>query len=287
MDWAQIQTWPNAHLSRRITGPVHRWHVQDTGEGDLILLLHGAGASTHSWRDLIPLLAQTHRVVALDLPGHGFTQLGARNRSGLPHMTEDVLALCAQENWQPVAIIGHSAGCTVALQMARTMLSPRGQAPKVVGINAALGTFKGVAGVLFPIMAKMLAAMPFTATLFSGASARPERVKSLIDSTGSTLTPEGLDLYRRLVGDRAHVDGALKMMAQWDLTALLDSLDQITAQTCLIVGDRDSTVPPDVAQQAAGRMPDARVVTIEGAGHLVHEEKPAEVAGLIQAFLAD
>ena len=68
MEWSEIYTWPNADLSRRITGPVHRWHVQESGDGPLILLLHGAGGSTHSYRALLPHLAKFARVIALDLP---------------------------------------------------------------------------------------------------------------------------------------------------------------------------------------------------------------------------
>ena len=49
--------------------PPHRWHVQVLGEGPTVLLLHGAGGATHSWRGLAPLLATDHRVVMLDLPG--------------------------------------------------------------------------------------------------------------------------------------------------------------------------------------------------------------------------
>jgi len=87
----------------------HRWHVQVAGEGEAILLLHGAGGATQSWRHLFPLLAQTHRVLAIDLPGQGFTELGAKARCGLRHMAEDVTALLDHRGFSPKAIIGHSA----------------------------------------------------------------------------------------------------------------------------------------------------------------------------------
>ena len=280
MDWSQIDTWPLAHLSRQVHGPVHRWHVQEAGEGPLILLLHGAGGSTHSFRDLIPLLAAQARVVALDLPGQGFTQFGARHHAGLQRMAEDIAALAQQEGWQPSLIIGHSAGCAIALRLSQTLLSPRGQAPKVLGINAALGPFKGMAGILFPVMAKILAALPFSATLFSGASANPARTTALISSTGSTLNAEGLELYRRLVADRSHVDGTLLMMAQWDLTPLIRDLPQIAAETVFLCGAQDATVPPAVSQDAAARMPEAHVQIWDGYGHLMHEEAPDRVAEL-------
>ena len=286
MDWSKIDTWPNARLSRRGQGPVHRWHIQESGTGKTILLLHGAGGSTHSYRHLIPYLDRDFHFVALDLPGQGFTQLGARHRCGLDTMAEDIQKLCAQEGWVPDAIVGHSAGCAVALRLAETDLSPRGHTPTVIGINAALAQFKGLAGLLFPVMAKALAAVPFTASLFSGASSNPERIKALISSTGSELDDEGLDLYRRLVGDRAHVDGTLLMMAQWQLNPLLARLPKHPAQVHFIVGDKDTTVPPQVSERAAVRMQNAIVHHMPALGHLAHEERPAETAALIRDIIA-
>ena len=49
------------------------WNVVEAGQGPVVLLVHGTAASVHSWRDVIPLLATTHRVIAMDLPGHGGT----------------------------------------------------------------------------------------------------------------------------------------------------------------------------------------------------------------------
>jgi len=68
------QDWPNRDCSRFMTAAGLRWHVQCAGTGPVCLLLHGTGASTHSFRDLLPQLAQTFTVVAPDLPGHGFTE---------------------------------------------------------------------------------------------------------------------------------------------------------------------------------------------------------------------
>ncbi|MEL6619519.1 MAG: alpha/beta fold hydrolase BchO [Pseudomonadota bacterium] len=284
MRWSAISDWPNAELSRQVQGPVHRWHVQEAGAGPLILLLHGAGGSTHSFRDLIGPLAQTHRVVALDLPGQGFTRLGARHRCGLDPMAQDIAALCVQEGWQPTTLVGHSAGAAIALRLAQPdHLLPT---PLVIGINAALGEFPGIAGLIFPIMAKALAAVPFTATLFSGASGNPARIRTLIESTGSRIGPEGLDLYRRLVADRDHVNGTLLMMAQWQLRPLLARLQEHAGPVHFVVGDQDSTVPPQVSHDIAAKMPAANVHVLEGLGHLAHEEAPAEVAAMISALIA-
>ncbi len=163
MDWERdLPGWSLPETSTRIVNGPHRWHVQITGTGPDLLLLPGAGASTHTWRSLIPELAKTHRVIAPDLPGQGFTQSPNSARSSLNETVEDITALAEAEDWNPVAIIGHSAGAAIALRLSQT-LGPR----KIIGINPALDNFPGVAGWLFPLLARMLAANPFTANFFA------------------------------------------------------------------------------------------------------------------------
>jgi len=286
MHWNKIADWPNASLSRRINGPIHRWHVQEVGAGKTVLLLHGAGGSTHSFRDLLLQLSTQYHVIALDLPGHGFTQLGARHRSGLDLMAKDIAALCIQEGWAPDVIVGHSAGAAVAFRLAAPDLLQREYPHIVIGINAALSEFKGIAGLLFPTMAKTLAALPFTARLFSGASSNSARVEALINSTGSILDAQGLELYRKLIADQNHVDGTLLMMAQWQLRPLLNQLSKHKGDAYFIVGDRDRTVLPHVSEDAAEIIPNAKVHYILGSGHLAHEEQPIDVASIIHSIIA-
>lgn len=281
MRWPPPPDWPHANQSRQVPCKPHRWHVQETGQGETVLLLHGAGGSTHSYRDVIPILARSHHVIALDLPGQGFTQLGARHRCGLDAMTEDIAALCLAQNWQPAAIVGHSAGGAIALRLSQHLGDVR-----LVGLNPALGHFRGIAGVLFPAMAKLLAMTPFTASVFSRTSATPNRIAALIKGTGSEIGPEGLELYRRLVADRDHVDASLRMMAQWSLDELLADLPKITSPTLFLVGQNDRAVTPASSQDAAMRMPDATVTQLPDLGHLAHEESPEAVSGLILDFLA-
>ncbi len=269
-----------AQHSRFVIHRPHRWHVQEAGAGPLVLLVHGAGGATQSWRGVFPLLTPMARVVAVDLPGQGFSQAGARMRCGLDHMAEDLWSLCRYESWTPRVIVGHSAGAAIALRMAEL-----GACDRVVGVNAALGNFKGVAGWLFPMLAKALALSPFTAGLFAGAVTE-QSVRTLIKGTGSVIDAEGLALYRRLASDRAHVDGTLAMMAQWRLDGLLRRLPENPARAVLIAGERDRAVPPETSRTAAEVMRAADVVMMPGLGHLAHEESPAEVAAMIAKALA-
>jgi magnesium chelatase accessory protein len=278
MEWAKhARDWPMADHSRFVRHLPHHWHVQELGEGPQILLIHGAGGATQSWRHLAPLLAQTHRVIMVDLPGQGFTKIGSKRRCGLDQMSEDLLSLVAHEGWEPSAIIGHSAGGAIALRMTELMTP----APPVVGINAALGNFTGLAGVMFPIMAKALAAMPLVADLFTVSASRPASVKRLIDGTGSMLPEPEIEFYRRLVSDRTHVDSTLAMMAQWQLDPLLKRLPNHPSRTLLITGDKDRAVPPATSDQTAARMPNCTTTTLQGLGHLAHKEDAQSVAALI------
>ena len=169
MDWARHKSnWPNAELSRFVDVKPHRWHMQQAGEGQNILLLHGAGGSLHTWADLIPALRSNYRITAIDLPGQGFSKLGDRARCGIDPMSDDVARLLDAEDIQPDVIIGHSAGAAIALNLTLTMRAP----PAIIALNAAIDDFPGVAGVIFPIAAKLLAMQKHFTGFPSGTVAR-------------------------------------------------------------------------------------------------------------------
>lgn len=282
MDWARdLPTWPNHDASKRLRVRPHDWHIQEMGTGQTVLLLHGAGASTHSWRDIMPHLAKTHHLVALDLPGQGFTRPGHMRRCGLDPMAQDIATLCTDQGWQLNAVIGHSAGAALALRLSEIL--PCSARPKLIlGLNPALGNFDGVAGWLFPFLAKFLALNPLTSYVFAGRTPQLARAKRIIQSTGSQLDQDGLSLYARLIADRGHVEATLQMMAQWNIDPLLERLEHIETPCHFITGAHDRAVPPETAKAAAARLPDCALTTFPDLGHLAHEEAP----DILSDFLA-
>lgn len=252
------------------------------GAGPEILLLHGAGGATQSFRTLMPLLAEHFRCIAVDYPGQGFSKPRVSGRFSLDAMARDLASLAWTEGWKPVALIGHSAGGALALRLAEERL-----AEHVIGINAALGRFEGVAGWAFPLAAKLMALNPLTATFFSTTTSSPGAVRKLLESTGSEIDEEGQRLYRALVSSSTHVDGTLRMMAAWNLDGLIGRLPRNGARTTLIVGDEDKTVPPSVSETAAARLPKAQVIRLPSLGHLAHEEAAHLVAPHVLAALME
>ncbi len=271
--------WPNRHASRMVEAGDQRWHVQTVGEGPSALLLHGAGASTHSWAPLTPYLAEEFQLTAIDLPGHGFTQ-NLRNRlPTLPYVAGAVAGLIKTLGIDPVLIVGHSAGAAVMLKLMATGAAPA----RAVSINGALKPFDGPAGHLFPLFAKMLMLNPFTSHFFAWRAQSRARVEALIGQTGSTAPPEQIDCYEQLLQRPQHVSGTLAMMANWDLTGLAADMRRMTAPVTFIAGEKDAAVPPSVSREAAAITPGARYTLLPGLGHLAHEEDPAQIAALIRA----
>ncbi|MCC1492440.1 alpha/beta fold hydrolase BchO [Cognatishimia sp. F0-27] len=281
MEQAKLNTWPLCEHSRFVRSRPHEWHIQTMGAGETMLLLHGTGASTHSWRDIMPILATHYRVVAVDLPGHGFTRLGSKMRSSLEHVSTDLAALLQQESITPSVIVGHSAGAAIALRLGMRTFPDA----TLIGINPALEPFQGLAGVMFPVVARMVAVTPGAVSVIARSLENPGRVISLLRGTGSDVPAANMNLYARLFRDRNHVEGTLMMLSQWSLDGLLDDLPRIRNTTVFITGSRDRMVPPIGAVEAAHRMPNAVVQSVDGCGHLVHEEAPEAVARRIIAAL--
>jgi magnesium chelatase accessory protein len=275
------EDWPLRAASQTVMSAPHRWHVQVAGRGPDVLLLHGAGASAHSWHKLIARLEDRFRLIAPDLPGHGFTR-SPRGRAALPQVAQDIAGLMRTLGVAPRLVVGHSAGGAIALDLARQGLCGL---ERIVVVNGALEDFRGPAGVLFPAMARVLSLNPFTGFFLSRGSSEAQ-VRSIIGATGTNLDADALAVYARLIARRDHVDGTLAMMAQWSLKDLNAALPAIDVPTLFLHGERDQAVRIAVAERAAAAMPHAELRRLPGVGHIAQEEAPDVVADAILSVLA-
>ena len=278
--------WPNREASRFVEAGGLRWHVQVMGQGPALLLAHGTAASTHSWRALLPLLAQRFTVVAPDLPGHGFTSMPAAPARGLslPGMAESLGALMRALGVAPAFAVGHSAGTAVLLRMA---LDGRIAPGAVVGLNAALMPIGREHAEFFTRTAKFLAGLSFVPKVFAWGASNRSVAERLLRDTGSAVDARGVELYARLFRHSGHLSAALGMMANWDLRPLLRDLPRLGPPLTLVVGTRDRTIPPSDAQRVREVLRSARIVTLPGLGHLAHEERPEQVAEVVRRVAAE
>lgn len=279
LDWERDgQDWPNREHSRFVTAGGLRWHVQVAGRGPALLLLHGTGAASHSWRDLLPQLATQFQVIAPDLPGHGFTgPPPTRSGYSMPGMSRLVSALLSELNIAPHLVAGHSAGAAVLARMSlEGMIRPH----RLVSLNGALMPLPGMSVPLFLLAGRLLAATPLP-QLFAHRVSDPRSVRRLMQRTGSNIDERGIALYHRVVSNSAHVRDVLKMMAHWDLRELARDLPRLVTPLVLVATGNDLTMPPREAARAQQRVPNARLLEITGLGHLAHEEAPLRFAELL------
>lgn len=283
LDWCiDGANWPHRKASTSVEAGGIRWHVQRMGAGPVLLLVHGTGASTHSWRTLMPLLAERFSVIAPDLPGHGYTQIAPGSGMSLPGMSRLLQQRLDAVGAKPACVVGHSAGAAI---LARMAIDGRIAPAALVSLNGAFVPLGGMLRFLSPI-ARLMAATPLVARVFAGRAADPKALDRLLESTGSRLDATGTGLYARLVQSPAHVHGALTMMANWDLDPLLRDLARLRVPALLLAGDNDRTVPPDQAVQVAARIAGAQVERLPSLGHLAHEEAPARIAAIVTQFFA-
>jgi magnesium chelatase accessory protein len=281
-DWGREgRDWPNRQASRFVSVGGLRWHVQQLGQGPVLLLVHGTGAATHSWRDLAPLLARDFTVIAPDLPGHGFTQTPGDGGLSLPGMAASLSALLNTLGVTPDLALGHSAGAAILARLCLDhCIAPRA----LISLNGALLPLRGLAGHWFAPTARFLARQPLLTRYFAWRAQAPRAIKGLLASTGSTLDDQGMEFYRRLVTKPSHLAAAIGMMANWDLRPMVQDLPRLATPLVMLVAEGDTTVSPAEARRVRALLPGVEVQTIPRLGHLAHEEEPETVAALIRTI---
>jgi magnesium chelatase accessory protein len=284
-DWQAVADfWPRADTSQFVRAANVDFHVQVSGTGEDVLLLHGAGASAHSFSGLASRLSEHHRVIAPDLPGQGFTTLLPLEDVGLTPFThylrELMDALAAKPRW----IIGHSAGAALAAQYALDNASlPKG----ILCINAAFNPFGSLAAPLFSKTAKWFARSNWLPKALASPTLRWRATGSMLADTGSAVDPVMSRCYDSLLSNPDHIAGTLRMMAGWDLPPLLNRLSSLQMPVWLAAAEGDRTIPPERSTSVVSHLPRARAMRIPELGHLAHEEDPDTFAQLFQQMMAE
>jgi magnesium chelatase accessory protein len=285
-DWSTDGAdWPHREFSSFIEAGGLRWHVQQAGAGPDLLLLHGTGASTHSWAGLLPHLTGSFRVTAPDLPGHGFTSAPALPRElGMVGMARALSALLRHLALRPALLVGHSAGAALAARLTLDgVVAPAG----LVGLNPSLAAPAGRLTELASALCGPVFRSSLVADLASSRIREGALLRVLLRSTGSRVPPGSLALYRRLLGHPAALGSVLAMMSAWEPGPLADALGRLQTPVLLLAGGGDRWIPTSSVRRVALSIPRTRVVELPGMGHLAHEEAPGAVAPLILRFAGE
>jgi len=256
-------------------------NVELSGTGRPLLLLHGFTGSAATWAGLAARLAPHHRLVAVDLIGHGRT--AAPDDPARYHMERcvaDLLALLDALSIARADVLGYSMGGRVALQLAAA-------APDRVG---ALVVESGSPGLSDPAERQARAAADDAlaeAIERDGLAAFVDRWERLPLFASQLALPAELRERQRAQRMRSSPCGlanSLRGMGTGRQSSLWDRLSELSMPALLIAGALDQKYCA-IARQMAAAMPSARLAIVPGAGHAIHFERPAEFAELVQDFL--
>jgi pimeloyl-ACP methyl ester carboxylesterase len=277
---------------RFVTADGTRTWVQEAGRPDApaVVLLHGFGGSTFSWRLTLPALADAgYRAVAMDLRGFGLSDKDGRAGHGHAAQARFVAAVMDQLAIGDAVVIGHSMGGNVAAHLA---LDAPARVRALVLVDAATGpTVAGGGG--GPLAGVLLAIPPIQrwARHAVRAIATPEQVTQALRSAylapDRVATPEVIEGY--LVPQR---------LSDWDVALLAivrdsasNALDErfvgIDAPTLVIWGDQDSWIPLASGEAIHAALPTSELRVIANSGHLPFEEQPDAFMAALLPFLED
>ncbi len=256
--------------------------VQDSGprEAPVVLLLHGFGASLQAWDDWAPALEKNLRVLRIDIPGFGLSGPAVNQDYSDAADVARVIAVMDQLGVQQVIVTGHSMGGRIAWNLAAAhpervsqlvLLSPDGfpdpnaKSDKTYEVPALLG--------LLPY------SLPKWALRMGGVA------PAFADD--SQLTPQMMQRYHDMMLAPGVRTALLERMRQTRNSDPVARLQSITVPTLLIWGEKDAFIPVGNAQDYLKAMPQARLVTLPGVGHVLHEEAPQASVQVVLDFLSE
>lgn len=251
-------------------------HYQILGTGRTLLLLHGIGASVYTWRLLLPFLAKTFQVVAVDIPGFGRSSKDPKRDHGLDEQSLIIKKFVDDMGFKNVGLIGSSMGGAIALWMCKVFPTQF----KDVAVLA-----PAVSSQLLPIELARLSSLFWpTASLLINKTLIKSMIKKVI-SRHDIITDEVVRQYQRPYIEEPKTINtfirATKIISDSRLPAELASIE---ARVLIVYGAQDKMIPRAVMKQLHSVLPNAEYVEHESAGHHSMEDEPEWLAEKLSDF---
>jgi pimeloyl-ACP methyl ester carboxylesterase len=261
--------------------------------GTPILLIHGLGASCQHWRKNIPVLAQSHRVYAIDLIGFGQSakpQPGTSIHYRFETWGEQINDFCQEVIGEPVQLVGNSIGCIVALQAA---VNQPTQVKSLVLLDCALRLqherkLNWYRRLIFPKVQKILTYPPI-GHFFFAKLAQPQVIrKALLQAYGrkAAVTDELVDILLKPAQDVGAADVFLSFITHAQGPLPEDLLPHVQSPVLIGWGTCDPWEPFTKGKALAEFPAVQQFVPLEGIGHCPQDEAPEVVNPLLQTWLA-
>ena len=253
-----------------------------SGDGPAVVLVHGLGGTVENWRAIAPALAERHRVLVPDLPGHGHSEALPEARH-LDALVDAVFALADAEEVEQAVWIGHSLGGTVSLRAA--LRRPEAVRGVVLAAAAGVGSSTRLGRVTVTLMGLVepgKAIAPHRRAWANSPLGRRVAFGWWGVGDAAALEPAMAEAF--LTGPAFHTNTRQAGRALLG-TDPVDGLDRIACPVLCLWGASDRWVKLDDGIEYARRL-GAPLRTIAGCGHLLIGERPEICHAAIEEFVA-
>ncbi len=264
--------------TKRTRGPLPIAYF-DAGSGPPILLIHGLGGNFTHFEHVAPLLARTHRVIGVDMPGCG-DSAKPRIKYSLDLFADSVVHVLDELRIEHAVVVGHSLGGAVG---SRAMLRFPKRVRALVLINSAgFWRYKRLTRIVGQLVLRERLLVPAMERLALKLLDNVFQEKN--DYTRRFLEQTAGRPPQPTVGEFGRVTESLA--AELVGTHFLDELDRFLLPTLVLWGDRDRLIPAANLARWVPRLPQGRLQVFRGCGHMPIIERPVEVVDAIRGFLA-
>lgn len=238
------------------------------GEGSPIVLLHGTNIDRRLWDDEISWLREGARVLRYDLRGHGQSPVPEAPYSN----HGDLIELLDELEIASASLIGLSAGAQIALDV---VLAAPDRVERLVLVSPSLAGY--VTNVL----------PPFFSDLRTALQARDyEQANEVLLASPLMSVPEGqADRVRSMVEASVRMWTIPPSLLRAASPPAIRRLEEVQAPALILVGEEDLEAIREQAQLLAAQLPNARLVTVPGGGHLLNLTSPEAFRDAVSAFL--
>lgn len=275
-----------------------RMHVAEAGEGEPVLLLHGALQHWWAWRHVIPALGERFRVLALDLRGSGWTD-APPSGYGRAAMVADLVAALDASGVSEVRLVSTDLGAIPGFGLCYDH-------PERVGAHAVIGVpplamkvgLRHVTAFL-PLWHQQVGAVPLLAPRLFGRGSQPLARHMLCDFSpaGKPLDPDEVEAYLarlRMPGRSRAVSATFRRLVLPELARIAGGRYRHTVSripTLVVTGIEDRAFPPSMAEDlvrtARPFVDFVELRTVAGAAHYVAQENPDELLARLLPFLTE
>lgn len=258
-------------------------HYREEGnpDGSVIVLLHGSGASLHTWEDMIAELSDTYRLISLDLPGHGLTGPDPKRDYSAASMMDAVETVMDKAGIERAVIAGNSMGGWVSWRFA--LHAPE----RVSGLILVDASGPQIAEKPNLYLAARITDSALGRMLTPKITPKPLVRKTLtqVMYDDTAITDELIDRYweltrfpgnRQAMNDRARTDREAEYWKR---------VGEINVPVLILWGQHDVTTPLAFAHAFDAKIADTRLKIYPNAAHLPMEEIPADVARDIRDWM--